>query len=149
MGYQNCQMITNKSSSHLQIRHNLNGLMLTEWNWIRLIVTAINTLYPVGFYIQWCVALHGTHRSSYKILLSTFIPDWLELIQPYITIFVTPWLIQVVKYRVLLAWQEGLMNRQAQSPLPHPTPTPITNPPPTPPPPPPRIPLCKMALKEI
>ena len=50
-------MATNKSSC-LQIRHNLSGLLLTDWNWLHPIGIAFNTLCPVEFYIQWCGALH-------------------------------------------------------------------------------------------
>ena len=59
------QMATNKSSPHLQIRHNLRGLLLTNLNWLHPIVFAFNTLCPVEFYIQWCGALHWIHWGTY------------------------------------------------------------------------------------
>ena len=49
---------------HLQIRNNLSGLLLPNWNWLHPIVIAFNTLCPLEFYIQWCVALHQTHWGS-------------------------------------------------------------------------------------
>ena len=45
-------MATNNGSPHLQIRHNMRGFYISP------IVIAFNTLCPVQFYIQWCVALH-------------------------------------------------------------------------------------------
>ena len=53
-----CQMATNKSSPPLQIRHNLSGLLLANWNWLHPVVIAFNTLSPVEFYIQW----YGEHQ---------------------------------------------------------------------------------------
>ena len=58
-------MDTNKSSPHLQISHNLSGLLCVDWNWHHPIVTAFHTLCPVELYIQWCGSLHQTHLGSY------------------------------------------------------------------------------------
>ena len=52
-------------SPHLQIRHNLSGLYLADWKWLHPILIAFNTLCPVEFYIQRCVALHHTHWGLY------------------------------------------------------------------------------------
>ena len=52
-------------SPHQQIRHNLSGLFLADWKWLHPIVIGFNTLCPVEFYIQWCVALHQTHWGWY------------------------------------------------------------------------------------
>ena len=58
-------MATINGSPHLQFRHNLS-LYLANWKWLHLIVIAFNTLCPVVFYIQWCVALwHQTHWGWY------------------------------------------------------------------------------------
>ena len=58
-------MAINNGRPHLQIEHNLSGLYLADCKWLHLIVIAFTTLCPVQFYIQWCMALHQTHRSSY------------------------------------------------------------------------------------
>ena len=58
-------MDTNKSSPHLQNRQNMSGLLLADWNWLHPIVVTFNTLFPVGFYIQWCGALQRTRWRSY------------------------------------------------------------------------------------
>ena len=51
------QLATNKSSPHMQIRHNLSGLLLANWKWLHLVVITFNTLCPVELCIQWCGAL--------------------------------------------------------------------------------------------
>ena len=61
-------MATNKRSPHLQIRQNLSGLLLAEWNWLHPIVITFNTLCLVQFYIQWC---GGTSVNSLALILKT------------------------------------------------------------------------------
>ena len=39
-----------------------------DWKWLHPIVIAFNTLWPVVFYIKWCVALQSTHWGSYFCL---------------------------------------------------------------------------------
>ena len=58
-------MATINGSPHLQISHNLSGLYIDDWKWLHPLVIAFNTLCPVEFYIQWCVALHQTHWGPY------------------------------------------------------------------------------------
>ena len=60
-----CEMATNKSSPLLQSIHNMGGLLLTDWNWLHLIIIAFNTLYPVKFYIEGYGALYPAHWGSY------------------------------------------------------------------------------------
>ena len=60
-----CQMATNKSSPHLQIRHYLSGLLLTDWKWLHPIVITFNTPCLVELCIQRCGTLRWTHWPSY------------------------------------------------------------------------------------
>ena len=46
-----------------------SGLYLADWKWLHPIIIDFDTLCPVEFYIQWCVALHQTHWGSYFINL--------------------------------------------------------------------------------
>ena len=47
-------MVTNKSTPHLQIRHNLSGLLLPNWKWLHPLLITFNKLCLVEFYIQCC-----------------------------------------------------------------------------------------------
>ena len=55
-------MATNKSSPHLQIRHDLSCLLHADWKWLHPIVITFNTLCLVELCIQWCGALRWTRR---------------------------------------------------------------------------------------
>ena len=57
-------MAKNKSRPRLQIKHNLNDLLLIGWNLLHLIKIAFNTLCPEEFYIRWFgpfTELNGAH----------------------------------------------------------------------------------------
>ena len=41
------QIATNYGSPHLQIRHNLSGLYLADWEWLHPIAITFNTLYAL------------------------------------------------------------------------------------------------------
>ena len=63
--------------AHTCIRHNLSGLLLTDWKWLHPIVITFNTLCLVEFYIQECGALHLTRWCSYlKQLICFCLASW-------------------------------------------------------------------------
>ena len=45
------QMATNNSSPHLQIRHNLSGLLFADWKWLHPIVITLNPSNTILYHI--------------------------------------------------------------------------------------------------
>ena len=66
-------MATNKSSPHLQIRHNLSDLLLDDWKWLHPIAITVSTLCLVELCIQWCGAL----RWNCKLIFWKSYQSWL------------------------------------------------------------------------
>ena len=84
-------MVTNKSSPHLQIRHNFSDLLRADSNWLHPIVIAFNALCAVESYIQWCGTLHRIHWDSYltkwfvRALEVNFLKKLPQLVAPHIS----------------------------------------------------------------